>query len=578
MKFRSSSIAIFSLILPNILLAKYCVNIPPFLSRLRDGVDITKLDLLPLDWGTDDGFKNPVIDFTCNGGQMRNINNKQYDIPDQVWSIIDIPNGLLSSKTEIQKTSHGVKQSMGIKVDVGYGEGIFSSSGSYKTIQNYITNSSRFIEDVTSYTSGYKIILKPYWALEFGQIAQMYIDKRLPKIFNDSTSLQYMEFIKSFGTHIFNHGKFGGLLRLVLATDESYYLDKTDSQVEAQAKATFFNTIKLGGGGSSGTQRVDEAFTRATRKDVRYYGGTTNLIDTKGITAWQPTVERNPWLFGGSLTEISGMIADISKQQSMKRAVQVYMDKAYLKELLRIVARYYTSREWDQHRHVLMNYNKQVNSMLQHNLPDHNAIVTLAKTIENATVIPGWFRSSRICYNWYADGDNGQCSEYGEQTGLLCANVNQWTGYYRDDTDRGNGGCLMRWGIMSSGYDDWFKNVSICYKWGSESDGGQCGSGTSGVTCANVNSYTDYYKDDTDRRAGGCYMQWMLSVPTSSPLWIQNAEICYKWDSDGDREQCGRGVSKILCAKANTYTEAYRDDSDRRTGGCSMSWRIKVIS
>ncbi|CAG2232577.1 unnamed protein product [Mytilus edulis] len=449
---------------------------------------------------------------------------KQYDIPDQVWSIINIPNGLLSSKTEIQKTSHGVKQSMGIKVDVGYGEGIFSSSGSYKTMQNYITNSSRFIEDVTSYTSGYKIILKPYWALEFGQIAQMYIDKRLPKTLNESTCLQYMEFIKSFGTHIFNHGKFGGLLRLVLATDESYYLDKTDS-----------------GGGSSGTQRVDEAFTRATRKDVRYYGGTTNLIDTKGITAWQPTVERNPWLFGGSLTEISGMIADISKQQSMKRAVQIYMDKAYLKELLRIVARYYTSREWDQHRHVLMNYNKQVNSMLQHNLPDHNAIVTLAKTIENATVIPGWFRGSRICYNWYADGDNGQCSEHGEQTGLLCANVNQWTGYYRDDTDRGNGGCLMRWGIMSSGYDDWFKNVRMCYKWGSESaDGGQCGSGTSGVTCANVNSYTDYYKDDTDRRAGGCYMQWMLSVPTSSPLWIQNAEICYQWDSDVDNEQCGR--------------------------------------
>lgn len=75
MKFRGSSIAIFSLILPNILHAKYCVNIPPFLSRLRDGVDITKLDLLPLDWGTDDGFKNPVIDFTCDGGQMRNINN-----------------------------------------------------------------------------------------------------------------------------------------------------------------------------------------------------------------------------------------------------------------------------------------------------------------------------------------------------------------------------------------------------------------------------------------------------------------------------------------------------------------------
>lgn len=38
--------------------------------------------------------------------------------------------------------------------------------------------------------------MKPYWALEFGQIGKMYSDKRLPKSFNDSTRLQYMEFVK----------------------------------------------------------------------------------------------------------------------------------------------------------------------------------------------------------------------------------------------------------------------------------------------------------------------------------------------------------------------------------------------
>lgn len=51
-----------------------------------------------------------------------------------------------------------------------------------------------------------------------------------------------------------------------------------------------------------------------------YYGGRTNLIATNGISEWQPTVEKDLWLFGGSLTEISEMIADANKKQSMKRA------------------------------------------------------------------------------------------------------------------------------------------------------------------------------------------------------------------------------------------------------------------
>ncbi|XP_071126454.1 perivitellin-2 67 kDa subunit-like [Mytilus edulis] len=576
MEIRRLSFLFFATVLPNILLAKNCGNVPPFLSRLRDGVDITKLDLLPLDLGANDGFKNPVFDFTCDFETTRTINNVQYNIPDQVWSVVNIPTGWLSSNIEIHKTSHAVKKSMGRKVDVGYGEGIFSASGSYKKVQDYITNSSKYIEEVTSYTSGYKINMMPDWALEFGRVAKMYIERFLPKTFNDTTTSQYMRFIDTFGTHYFNQGKFGGLLRLILATDESYYHSKTDSQVEAQASATFFNIIKLGGGGSSGRQTVDEAFTRATRKSVRYYGGSTNLIVTNGISAWQPTVAGSPWLFGGSLTEISGMIADRSKRLSMKRAIQVYMDKAYMEELLRIIAWYYTSGKWDQHRNALNNYNSQVHVLLQQSLPDHNAVVMLANTIETATLVPDWFRNTRLCYNWYPDGDGGQCG--GGAARQLCANVNQWTGYYRDDTDRRGGGCRMRWGIMSNGYDDWFRNVQICYKWWPDGDGGQCGGGASRLLCANINSYTGYYRDDTDRRGGGCKMQWKLSVPTSAPLWIQNAELCYQWYPDGDGGQCGGGVPRLLCARANTYTRAYRDDTDRRGGGCRMRWSIKVMS
>ena len=48
---------------------QHCGNPPPGVNKQRKGVDITKLDLLPLDFNTIDGFLRPVIDYTCNEGK-----------------------------------------------------------------------------------------------------------------------------------------------------------------------------------------------------------------------------------------------------------------------------------------------------------------------------------------------------------------------------------------------------------------------------------------------------------------------------------------------------------------------------
>ena len=65
---------ILGVAVPYALAATQCSNIPPFLSRLRDGVDITQLDLLPIDAGRNDGFRNPLFDFTCDLGVTKTIN------------------------------------------------------------------------------------------------------------------------------------------------------------------------------------------------------------------------------------------------------------------------------------------------------------------------------------------------------------------------------------------------------------------------------------------------------------------------------------------------------------------------
>ena len=96
------------------------------------------------------------------------------------------------------------------------------------------------------------------------------------------------------------------------------------------------------------------------------------------------------------------------------------------------------------------------------------------------------------------------------------------------------------------------------------------------MLCADVGSFTAEYLDNTDNRAGGCQMSWMLSIPESSPQWLHNVQLCYSWFPDGDGGQCGGGVDRELCALANEWTTFYRDDTDNRGGGCRMAWELRV--
>ena len=46
-----------------------CKRLVPGLNRIKQGVDVTQLDFLPLDLHGSHGYKQPIIDFTCNQGR-----------------------------------------------------------------------------------------------------------------------------------------------------------------------------------------------------------------------------------------------------------------------------------------------------------------------------------------------------------------------------------------------------------------------------------------------------------------------------------------------------------------------------
>ena len=61
----------------------------------------------------------------------------------------------------------------------------------------------------------------------------------------------------------------------------------------------------------------------------------------------------------------------------------------------------------------------------------------------------------------------------------------------------------------------WFVGFTqLCYKWSPSGNGGQCGGGVSRELCANINQYTPFYLDESDNRAGGCRMQWSIQYVT----------------------------------------------------------------
>ena len=62
---------------------------------------------------------------------------------------------------------------------------------------------------------------------------------------------------------------------------------------------------------------------------------------------------------------------------------------------------------------------------------------------------PSWLNKGlKFCFNWMPSngGDGGQCGDVPSNT--ECMYNGKWTNYYRDDTDRRPGGCLMRWGFF----------------------------------------------------------------------------------------------------------------------------------
>jgi len=313
-------------------------DLMPGLTQFKRGIDITKLDLMSLGTGAEDGLKPSVIHYTCNKGTKIQFppseGEKSYEtkkLPDQIESVTPKRTSSSSEKVEIMKTCRDVRNVMKANAGIGDILGLFSLSGSYEKMTSSVTNKSVYLESAEHVESVFNVLMKPAFSrkMKLDEDAADYIED-LPTTFKEDPE-KYQTFIDYYGTHYFSEATFGGVIEVLLETSTDYYEKTSDSKVQAEAKATF-KAIMIGGSSSGGSKKVDEEFTKNTAKTIRVHGGTTNLFnEDKGFKDWKSTVPGLPYLYKGKLKPIYALFKDEDKKDAMKRAIKVHMDKAQLK-------------------------------------------------------------------------------------------------------------------------------------------------------------------------------------------------------------------------------------------------------
>ncbi|XP_059159771.1 perivitellin-2 67 kDa subunit-like [Physella acuta] len=557
--------------------ARPCSNLLPGLSKITKGADITRLDLLPIDFSGNDGIKNPIFQLTCDQGKTwRSPKGKTYDMPDQIWQIDSVPGGYLSSEVSTYTSYNEVRDSMGANagLEVNAKKYAFSASFSYKKMQTSITNSSRYLSDVTSFAGQTRVNVNPPQNLALDNYAKTYIDTTLTGTY-DSNPNVYNKFIETYGTHYFSTASFGGYVRMLFEITKEYFSTKSEVDIEANAKASYMQMVSVSGGGSSSNVKIDETFKSNSKQTIKYYGGDTNLLNkADGFSQWQPTVENDPWLYSSVLKPISDLITDTTKKASMEKAVKNYMIRSYLGELESII----NGARAKLDNTITTAFLSRLQDLKNSKEVSESAVDALSRDVEEYVNIPPWFlTNTKLCMHWWGTNDATQCYGGGYTPEYLCAKVNQMTELYHDWTDWRIGGCKMRWAIFSSvnNAPEWMNQVQMCYQWYADGDANQCGGDAGKTYCAPINQYTTEYFDDTGNRNGGCQMRWMIKVPNNAPLWAKGVHMCYNWAAEGFAGQCG-GAPLNQCVIANTWTQYYRDHTDDTWGGCTMSWGLKT--
>jgi len=567
-----------------------CTNPIPGSDKLVDGVDLTELDMFPMSTDGSSGLANggrrlAVLAFTCNDKQTWTDGSTgiTYDRPDQVSHIETKPAGYFDPESTTYKNEQELRKSMSAEVGASgiFEEFAFSESASFKSMQKTLMTSEYYISDTTAYESSTEVQMTPI----LNTAVRNFLDSNVVGTY-DTNPQGYKDFITSFGTHYFVAGNLGGIIRQIQQTNIAYFRQESDEEATVNAEASFAALIKAKGGSTTQSTNVDSDYRSMSSNKTYYYGGNPDLMN-QGIKSWQPTVSKDPWLMSGQLQPITDLIADDTKRINMITAARQHLIKAALLELkstlTNIVAQGQVSLS------DVTDFLNKIDTFQNESVINETDFQQFSDNVHFAIDVPSWYEDNvKLCYKFAAEITDWECSMRDTSSPVPnCATPNSMTNYYRDDTTSYPGGCRMSWQLNSTVTVEtpswWSSETQICMRYRAEETLSECGGinwpPNTNEMCISINQWLTYRDDTGEKRAGGCFLSWMIKVPDEAPLWIKTSQFCLGWMSENDAEQCGDSNTNNnignYCAPANNWTPEYRDDTrGDKSGGCFMRWGL----
>ena len=88
-------------------------------------------------------------------------------------------------------------------------------------------------------------------------------------------------------------------------------------------------------------------------------------------------------------------------------------------------------------------------------------------------------------------------------------------------------------------------------------------------------SWTAPFRDDTDNRSGGCTYQWMIQSSGAYRAGFNMCQVCFRETEGSSQSQRNRhSCRRWTTVDYPAFTDAFRDDTDNRSGGCLYSWYL----
>lgn len=313
---------------------RYCDNPPPLADRHFSGIDLTDIDIWGL--GKDDtgNFKRQAIQQTCNGNRTWTSPwGKQYDRPDQIDTIHNIGGSATTTTSMFAKTTDELYASWESDIQTDTFAGLFSSSSSFSVAMDYMVRGSMYYGSVVSRVASIEIILSD--ELRLSEPLQQLVD-HLPPLFNTSTFAQYNRIISEYGTHYAGTVAGGGVFRLDWFVARAFASQMTESEMSAQADASFFNLILASGGVGGNAKHVSQQWLDASVTHQQCLSGTGSCPGVSGYDHWVDNAYANPWVLRmQNIHPLYELFADPVVQSSMSMAVLNHQAVAFLgKELI----------------------------------------------------------------------------------------------------------------------------------------------------------------------------------------------------------------------------------------------------